>query len=567
MTAVRRLFTRTPLAFPVLALLVFLVLGPLGVLVFSSARLTEGTLPFEPESSWTTQNYAEVLSAGTGAIVWNTLVLTVGALVVAFGVSMVLAWLIERTTFPAKKAVFVMVLASLGIPGFISAIAWAFMFNPTNGVVNVFLRDLFNLAGPGPLNIYTMQGMILLEGLRLVPVTFLLLSAAFRAMDATYEDAGAASGASRPLVIRRITIPLLTPAILSAFVYQLAATLESFDIPALIGLRAGIPVLSTKIFVEIQPTGGLPNFGMASAYGLLLIAIVLVPLIFYQRIVARSERYATVSGNTYRARRVVAGWRTKLFGGLFLGLYLLLDLLLPVLILIWTSLQPFYVPPSAEALSRVSLSAYGRLLTDDFVQQALLNTILLGFLAGVATLTLAFTVSWIVVRSRSRLRSSLDFLAFFPHSIPAIVLGLGVALIYLNIRVPIYGTIWILVIALATRYVSLATRQMNTGIGQVQRVLEDAAAASGASPLQAVRRILVPLVTPSLVNAFLLVVLLSVKNLVFPLILSGRDSVVFSSLIWNLWDTGDTAGTAVLSLVMIVITVALAAGVRRVSPT
>ena len=555
-----------PVASLVLLLLVFLVLGPLAVLLFSSARLTEGTLPFEPESSWTTANYEAVLSAGTGAIVWNTLVLTVGALAVAFAVSMVMSWLLERTTFPFKKLVFILVIASLGIPGFISAIAWAFMFNPTNGVINVALRGLFGLEGAGPLNIYTMPGMILLEGLRLVPVTFLLLSAAFRAMDATYEDAGAASGARRSIVTRRITIPLLTPAILSAFVYQLAATLESFDVPALIGLRAGIPVLSTKIFVEVQPRGGLPNFGTASAYGLLLILVVLVPLIFYQRIVARSERYATVSGNTYIARRVHAGWRTKLFGGIFLGLYVLLDLVLPFLILIWTSLQPFYVPPSAEAFGRITFAAYERLLTDGTVLQALVNTVLIGLVTGVLTLALGFLVSWLIVRSRSRLRASLDFLSFFPHSIPAIVLALGVALIYLNVRVPIYGTIWILVIALATRYISLATRQLNTGIGQVQRVLEDAAAASGASPFQALRLVVVPLVKPSLVNAFLLVALLSIKNLVFPLLLSGRDSVVFASLIWDLWDTGDTAGTAVLALVMVTITLTLAAGVRRVSP-
>jgi iron(III) transport system permease protein len=551
----------------ILGVLIFLVLGPLAVLLFSSARKTEGTLPWEEASPWTTDNYATVLGAGTGTIVWNTLVLTVGALFVAFAVSMTMAWLLERTTFPMKKVVFVMVLASLGVPGFISAIAWAFMFNPTNGLVNVWLRSLFGLDGDGPLNIYSMPGMILLEGLRLVPVTFLLLAAAFRAMDATYEDAGAASGASRWVVTRRITIPLLTPAILSAFVYQLASTLESFDIPALIGLRAGIPVLSTKIFVEVQPAGGLPNFGMASAYGVLLIGIVLVPLVFYQRIIARSERYATVSGNAFSARRTVAGRKTKVFGALLLGLYLLVDLVLPLLILIWTSLQPFYVPPSLEALDRLTLDSYTRLLGDSFVHEALLNTLLLGFLAGAVTLALAFLVSWLVVRSRSRLRPVLDFLAFFPHSIPAIVLALGIALIYLNVSLPIYGTIWILVIGLATRYISLATRQLNTGIGQVQRVLEDAAAASGASPVYSMRRILVPLVKPSLVNAFLLVVLLSVKNLVFPLLLSGRDSVVFSSLIWNLWDTGDTAGTAVLSLVLITITVALAAGVRRVTPT
>lgn len=556
----------TQFAVPVLVVLVFLVLGPLAVLVVSSARLTEGTLPFEPESSWTTANYAAVFSAGTASIVWNTLILTVGALVVAFGVSMITAWLLERTTFPMKKLIFVMVLASLGVPGFISAIAWAFMFNPSNGVVNELVRAVLGLDGPGPFNIYSMEGMILLEGLRLVPVTFLLLAAAFRAMDATYEDAAAASGASRSVIARRITIPLLTPAILSAFVYQLAATLESFDIPAVIGLRAGIPVLSTKIFLEVQPTGGLPNFGTASAFGLLLIAIVLVPLIFYQRIVSKSERYATVSGNTYRARRTRAGWKIKTFGGLFLGLYILFDLVLPVLILVWTSLQPYYAPPSLAALERMTPSAYGRLFTEPLVLDALVNTLVVGFLAGVFTVILGFLISWIVVRSRTRLRTSLDFLSFFPHSIPAIVLALGVALIYLNVPLPVYGTVWILIIALATRYISLATRQLNTGIGQVQHVLEDAAAASGASPVQALRRVLVPLVKPSVLNAFLLVVLLSIKNLVFPLLLSSRDSVMFSSLIWNLWDTGDTAGTAVLSLVMVTITVALAAGVRRVSP-
>lgn len=561
-----RPLTGTPLAIPAMVLLVFLVLGPLGVLVFSSFRRTEGTLPFDADSPWTLGNYAEMFDADTGTIVWNTLVLTVGALAVAFAVSMAMAWLLERTTFPMKKLVFVIVIASLGVPGFISAIAWAFMFNPTNGLVNVWLRGVLGLEGAGPLNIYSMTGMILLEGLRLVPVTFLLLSSAFRAMDATYEDAAAASGASRSVTMRRVTIPLLTPAILSAFVYQLAATLESFDVPALIGLRAGIPVLSTKIFVEVQPSGGLPDFGAASAYGVLLIAIVLIPLIFYQRIVARSERYATVSGNTYRARRVVAGWRTKLFGGLFLGLYVLVDIVLPVLILIWTSLQPFYVPPSAAALERLTFAAYGRVLTDGFIHEALINTLAVGLLAGVFTLALAFVVSWLVVRSRSRLRAPLDFLAFFPHSIPAIVLALGVALIYLNVRVPIYGTIWILIIALATRYIALATRQMNTGIGQVQRVLEDAAAASGASPLQTMRRVVVPLVKPSLVNGFLLVTLLSVKNLVLPLLLSGRDSVVFASVIWQRWDTGDTADTAVLSLIMVTITLALAAGVRRVTP-
>lgn len=546
--------------FLILLVMVYLVIVPVVILLLASARDAGKGLPFGHSSVWSGVNYGEVfLDARTWQLVWNTILLSVGALALAFAISLVAAWLVERTNLPAQGLAFVMIIAGIGTPGFISAIAWTLLLNPSNGVLNVWLRNIFGMSGNGPINISTLAGMIVVEGLGLVPVTFLLLTAAFRALDVSLEDAAGLSGAPPRLVARKVTLPLLTPAILSAFVYQFATTIESFDVPVTIGLRNNIVVLSTEIYLRVQPSTGLPQYGLASTYGLLLIAIVLIPLAYYQRIIGRSERYATVSGNAYRTRRVQLSMRGKVAGLTFLGIYVLFEFILPTLILLYTSLHPFYSVPSWKTMLNSSLQAYHTVTSSTLFTESLTNTLIVALVTGLATMTLAAVVSWIVVRSRTILRPVLDVLAFIPHSIPALVMGLAVALIYLYVSIPVYGTIWIIVIALLTRYLSLATRQMNTGIGAVKRELEEAGHASGASSLQTFWRILVPLAMPSYVNGFLLVALLSVKNLSIPLILGGDNSSMLATLVWNRWDNGDTAETGALSVIIMVITLILGA--------
>jgi iron(III) transport system permease protein len=546
--------------FLILLVMVYLVIVPVVILLLASARDAGKGLPFGHSSVWSGVNYGEVfLDTRTWQLVWNTILLSVGALALAFAISLVAAWLVERTNLPAQGLAFVMIIAGIGTPGFISAIAWTLLLNPSNGVLNVWLRNIFGMSGNGPINISTLAGMIVVEGLGLVPVTFLLLTAAFRALDVSLEDAAGLSGAPPRLVARKVTLPLLTPAILSAFVYQFATTIESFDVPVTIGLRNNIVVLSTEIYLRVQPSTGLPQYGLASTYGLLLIAIVLIPLVYYQRIIGRSERYATVSGNAYRTRRVQLSMRGKVAGLTFLGIYVLFEFILPTLILLYTSLHPFYSVPSWKTMLNSSLQAYHTVTSSTLFTESLTNTLIVALVTGLATMTLAAVVSWIVVRSRTILRPVLDVLAFIPHSIPALVMGLAVALIYLYVSIPVYGTIWIIVIALLTRYLSLATRQMNTGIGVVKRELEEAGHASGASSLQTFWRILVPLAMPSYVNGFLLVALLSVKNLSIPLILGGDNSSMMATLVWNRWDNGDTAETGALSVIIMVITLILGA--------
>ena len=189
------------------------------------------------------------------------------------------------------------------------------------------------------------------------------------------------------------------------------------------------------------------------------------------------------------------------------------------------------------------------------------------FLGGmsIGAMFVGLTVSWVLVRTKSRLRILLDVLAFTPHAMPGVMIGLSILLIYLILPLPIYGTIWIIVIALATQYTSISTRLMTSGISQVQNELEEAASASGASWGPTMRRVLFPLVLPAFLNGLLLVFLLSIKNLTLPLILYTPDTVVLSTFVWERWDQADTGGTAAVGTLMVLITLALGIVLRRLN--
>jgi iron(III) transport system permease protein len=561
---VRRFEARTIAIVATVVVLVYLVLGPVLMLVMSSFKGTDGTLPFEAGVPWTLDNYIAVLTnPSTYSVLGNTFAFALGSLALSFTLSITFAWLIERTDLPFRNALFVVIVASIGIPTVIIGIAYALLLNPTNGLVNLVLRDLLGLdTRQGPLNVYTLPGMIFVQGVTLVPITFLLVAAAFRGLDASLEDAGTTSGATFRTVVRRISLPLLTPALLSALVYQFVSVIESFDIPLVIGLRGGISVLSTQIFIESRPAGGLPDFGLAAAYSMLLLGLAIGPLLIYNRVLGNSERYATIGGHSYTPRRMRLGpWKIPAVV-LSVG-FIVVSLVLPALVMVWTSLQPFYAVPSPESISRMSLDAYHEVLTDDRFWDAVVNTMILGTFTAILAMGVGLSVGWILVRTASRFRVVLDTLAFTPHAMPGVIIGLSILLIYLLLPIPIYGTIWIIVIALGTQYISISTRLSSSGVSQVQNELEEAAAVSGASWWPSIRRVVLPLILPAILNGLLLVFLLAIKNLTLPLILYTPETVVLSTLLWGYWDRADTAETAALGTIMVVITLILGTILRR----
>lgn len=545
------------------AAMIYLIVGPLLILLYSSFRATDNALPFEEQASWTLANYAEVFgSRATYEVMGSTITYAVGALTLSFALSATLAWLVERTDVPFRTTTYTVLIASLGVPAVLNGISWGMLLNEKTGAVNLFLRLLIPGIEDGPINVYSMTGMIFVQGITMVPVTFLLITAAFRAMDSVLEEASSIAGSRFRTTVRRITLPVLTPALLSALIYQLVTVVESFDIPLVLGLRANELVLSTRIYLAVRPPGSLPDFGLAAGFSILMLVLAAGPLMYYQFVIARSERYSTVSGKDYRQKRFELGrWRPVAAGGVLV--YLFVSVGAPILMLVWTSLQPYYAPPSIEALSRVGLQAYQTLFDSPTFFLTLRNTVLLGVTSSFAAMLIGLAVAWVTVRTRTRASRALDILAFMPHAFPGVILALSILLIYLLLPVPVLNTIWIIVIALSTQYIALSSRVMGGSVAQIKAELEEAASVSGAKQLATLRRILLPLVRPAFLNGALLIFLMSIKNLTQALLLYAPDSVVISTLIYQKWDNGRVGETAAIGVMTVLFTLVLSVLARR----
>ncbi|MCU1432540.1 MAG: hypothetical protein JWP95_1645 [Actinotalea sp.] len=567
----RRLFGRsrpggrTVAITAIVVVVLYLVLGPLVMLIFSSLKEGGRALPFEEGVPFTFDNYVVVLtSSSTYSVLLDTLVYTVGALAISFGVSLTLAWFIERTDMPFRGFVAIMVIAALGLPGVIFGISWTLLLNPRSGIINQWLQGLLGLEGPGPLNVYTVPGMIFVQAMAQVPITFLLVAAAFKASDAGVEEAAATSGARFPRIMRKITLPLLAPALLSALVYQFVSVIESFDIPLVIGLPGDVRVLSTEIYTRASPAGGLPNYAQAAAYSILLIVIALGPLLLYNRVIKNSDRYATLSGHSHRSRRLSLGrWRWVAFAASMCIVVVLV--VLPTAVMIWASLLPYYQPPSAAALELISLDAYAHIFGSATFLKAVGNTFWLATATGFAAMTLGLLVSWVLVRTRSKLRTPLDVIAFTPHAMPGIIIGISVLLLYLFLPIPLYGTIWIMVIALTTQWIALTSRLMTGGIAQIRADLEEVAATSGAGWGVTMRKIVLPLVMPAFLNGFVLIFMMAIKNLTIPLILFTPNTDVLATLLFQEWERGRVDTTSAIGVFTITVTILVALFYRRMS--
>jgi iron(III) transport system permease protein len=559
----RRLRGRTVMAILAIAVLLYLVGGPLFILATSTFQKNEFGLPLSAGSRWTTENIQTVFgSSETYHVLVTTLLFALGSLIVAFIVALSFSWLIERTNIPCRNLLFVLVVAPSGMPLLITSISWSLLLNPTNGVINQFLHAVLGIK----FSAYSLPGMILVQAFGMVPLTFLLITGSLRSMNGVLEDAADASGANRWRIVRKITLPLLTPALLGALIYEFVNSVENVDVPLVLGLPGHITVLSTTIFNNTHPATGLPDYGLSSTYGLLLLILALGPLIVYDRAIGSGGKYATITGRVRRPTRIDLGrWRIPMFIGAMS--YIVVSFLLPLLILIFASIQPFYSGVNKAAFGKMTLNEWRNIWHTGSVGMAIKNTILLGVVVSVGTMLLSVMIAWVIVRARSRFIWILDLLAFMPHAIPGVVIGLSVLLLYLMLPLPIYGTIWIIVIAQSTLYVSLGTRLMGAAIAQTQVVLEEAAAASGAPMRRIWFRVIIPLIRPSFFNGALLVFMASMQNLTLPLMLSSPGNVVLSSLIWDRWNYGLPTQAAVLSVVMTAITVTIAALLRGGSGT
>jgi iron(III) transport system permease protein len=460
------------------------------------------------------------------------------------------AWLFARTDLPGKVLLSSLMTVGLLIPGFASAMGWLFLLHPRIGLVNGWLMAHLGLSQP-PFNIAGIAGMGWVQGLDLAPVAFIMTAAVFPGHGPV---AGGMRGnlRRRPLqrrVARDAAARLARhPA---AGIYIVMIGFAAFDARH---HRLEQPHIyaSTHLLLQVNPGEGLPQYGRAAALSTLIMGLGASLSWWYGRVLAQGHRYQVVTGRGYRPRILRLG-RNVLAAWLLLGLYFALSKLLPILVLIWVSLLPYFQLPSMAALNQLSLLHF-RSLPWDLVLEGLANTALLSVLTPTLTLLLCVAFSWIVLRSRLPGRGVFDAIAFLPHAVPNMVFGLGALLLAIYVvgaAVPLFGTLWLLLLVFIVARLSYGTRMTNGSLVQIHRELEGAAAMSGASTARIVSRILLPLMAPSLVYAWLWIALLTFRELTLAVLLTTRANITLPVVVWSLWLSGQIGRGAALTLLML----------------
>lgn len=540
------------------AVLVYLVVPPFFFILSASFLSESGPNAGE----LTLEHYASIVASVSDfrVLIWNSLIFSVGSALGALLLGTLLAWLAERTNAPFQSVAYISAFVSFGIPGIVKVIGWILLLGPEAGLINVMTGDLL---GVSPLfDVFSMAGMILVEAFVWTPVVFLLMATPFRSMDPSLEEAALTAGSTNWQVFRQVTLPLALPSVLAVLMLTFVRSLEAFEIPALIGLPGGIEVLTTKIYMQIR-TGFLPRYGEASAYSVLLIVLVSLVLFFYHRVTSQGYKYSTITGKGFRPRRIDLGSWRRIGGSLLLLLPLLQ--LLPLVALAWSSFLPFIQPPSRKAFAALSFNNYISAFSDGAIVWAVLNSLVVSLTSATAVVLVTFVAAWLVVRTNISKRWTLDQLAMVPLVFPGLVMGVAILKMYLTLPVPIYGTVWIMVFAFLVRYLPYGIRFSYAGLLSIHRELEDSSAACGGNWGQTVRKILFPLMLPTLFAGWIYVFLITIRELSVALLLYSPGSQVISVTIWELWDNGRIGELAAFSLVITLGTVLLAGILKRLA--
>jgi iron(III) transport system permease protein len=527
------------------------IVGLLLFVLWMSVAKTEGGVA---TGGYTLGNYADLFRDPIVArAAWNTLIFAILTVIVAGAFGLPLAWLAERTDLRGRSAIAIALTIGLLIPGFFTAMGWVFLLHPRIGFVNQWLRQGLGLA-EAPLPITNVPGMAWIEGLTLAPLFFLMTASSFRAMDPSLEEAARASGASNLQALKRIVLPLMMPGILAASIFTFTVALGTFDVPGIGGLASRIFTFSTLVYVKTSAVDDLPNYGLPAALGSAILVLSLALSLAYVRLLRRSRQYQVVTGKGYRPRPVRLG-RWAIAGWGFAGLYIALALIVPLLLVVWSSLHPFYAPPSLQALRAVSLAAFAR-VPWALVLRGLENSLVIAALTPTLALAVSFAFSWIILRSRLRGRILLDEIAFLPQAIPGIIFSLGaivLALFLLPSFIPLYGSIAILVLVYSVGWVSFGTRVVNSALIQIHSELEEASSVAGGSRATTLRRILLPLLSPALVSAWIWLALLAMRELTRAIILVTGDNITLPVVTWSLWNGNQFNEACVVILTTIVL--------------
>ncbi|MPZ77238.1 MAG: ABC transporter permease subunit [Deltaproteobacteria bacterium] len=538
------------------AVIAYLTLVPLAMLLYGSVK----SGPPGVAGELTLKNYIALFQNWRlGSALLNSLIFSAGSSFLAFAGGLYLAWMTERTNIPWRGAIYTCILVPMIVPGILTTVGWIILFGRRSGVINLFATQVLGLDQPLELN--NMPGMIWVQGTDDIPLAFLLLAAAFRSMDPSLEEAAMVAGSGILRTTLRITMRVLLPAVLAVWMISFVRAIETFEVPALIGMPAGILVFATEVYLATKsvPT----DFGLASTFAVVYLAITTVGVVLYLRWTAASEQFATITGKGFRPTTYNLG-RGRVPLALVSLFVCLIMFILPVLVVLWSSFLPFYMAPSISAFGSLTLENYRDLWNLPMVHRALWNSFVLGISSSTIVMLLTAIVAWIIVRTNWRGKGALDFLAFSPIAMPGLVLGIAILWLYLVLPVPVYGTLWILLIAYVTRYLPYGMRACSSSMLQIKKELEEASEASGAKWLSTFRRVILPLLAPGFVAGWIYVITHSFRELSTSIMLYRSGTEVISIVLFELWDGGQYPQLAALGMVLIAILVAISLIARAI---
>jgi iron(III) transport system permease protein len=526
-------------------LMTVLVLVPVGLMFFGAIR--SGTF-VDPRATFSLRSLRAVY---TTLPYLRTLGITVGASMavslLACIVGITLAWVITRTDLPAKGWMENSVIAPLYLSPFVGGLAWLVLASPRAGLINVLAREALGAKGP-VINVTTAIGIILVMVLYNVPYAYMTVSSALRGMDPSMEEASYLNGAGPMHTALKITLPVVRPAIISAFFFVFVLTCGTFSIPAALGGTRALPFLAVDIY---HATATYPlDYSRAAAIGTLLFWISLIGVAFYRYASRMATRFVTVTARGYRMRPVkLRGWRYAALG--FVSLYVLLAIVLPYLALLYVAFTSF--DSSSIVKAQYTLANFWAVASSVAVQQSLFNTLFVSVVAPTLCVLLAIVLGYAIRRLRVRGAAALDYITMFPIAVPGIVFGTGVFWTYLI--TPIYGTVWILVAAFVASYVPFAYRIVDTSLLQIDKALEEASALCGASHWRTAAKVTFRLIRPGVLAAWIMVFIFSVREISAAILLSSASNKVLSVMSWDYLEFGNVQNAAIIGLLQTAILV------------
>jgi iron(III) transport system permease protein len=482
----------------------------------------------------------------------NTAIFVLGSSVLATVLALFLAYLNTRTDIPFKFLFKVLSIIPMMIPHLLFSVSWALLLNPSNGLLNLGLMQAFSLES-APFNIYSLWGMILVEGLLDLPIAYLIIAPAMGSFDVTLEESSRVAGASSWRTLFRVTLPVLRPAILAAFILGVVRSLASFAVPQVIGIPGRVHVLATHLY-EMIATGFATDYGKAAAVGMSVLAASVTLIVVYRALTAESEKYVTISSRGFRPTVVALGRaKAPLFG--LVALLSVVLIVLPVAVLLYTSLVPYSMVPSARAFSMMDLRHWASVLGDPISLLALKNSLFLAVAGATLGVILSVFVAYVIVKVKSRASGLLESLSYLSFSFPGIVIGVG--FMWFFVQTPLYATIWALLLGYIATYLPYGIRPMSSAFIQIHSHLEESSLVCGASPMTTMRRIIVPLLIPGIVSGWILMASMFVRELTLSVVLSRPGTEVLAVQILRFAEDGLWGRLSALGIVMILITTAL----------